>query len=182
MYQQKLRILQEKLVANERMHQAQLDYLESATSGNTRTVDHQHAQRFEETVYHQRQHIEELQKQKQEADRRLTYAEVQTALWKSQAEKWKKAAKKAPGLRLSVLKRVKDLAKESPKTRAAIKRMTRRLAKRRRANKIERFFELIGAYKAMCHRCGQVVHRAYTYPKENCEDLRHFCQNGDIFP
>lgn len=35
MYQQKLRILQEKLVANERMHQAQLDYLESTTSGNT---------------------------------------------------------------------------------------------------------------------------------------------------
>ncbi|KAH7709933.1 hypothetical protein AAVH_22798 [Aphelenchoides avenae] len=182
MYQQKLRILQEKLVANERMHQAQLDYLESTTSGNTRPVDPQQVQRLEETVYHQRQHIEELKKHKQEADRRLTYAEVQTALWKAQAEKWKKVAKKAQGPRVNVFNRVRDLAKESPKTRAAIKRMTRTLAKRRRAIKFERFFESIGAAKAKCHRCDLVVHRAYTYTKENCEDLRHYCRDGEIFP
>ncbi|KAH7718138.1 hypothetical protein AAVH_14410 [Aphelenchoides avenae] len=182
MYQQKLRILQEKLIANERMHQAQLDYLESTTCGNTRPVDPQQVQRLEETVYHQRQHIEELQKQKQEADCRLTYAEIQTTLWKAEAEKSKQAAKKTRGPRLSVFKRVKDLEKESPKTRAAIKRMARRLEKRRRANKFERFFEFIGASKAKCHRCNQVVHRAYTYPKENCEYLRHFCRNGEIFP
>lgn len=75
------------------------------------------------TISHQREHIDELRKQKEELQMRLVSAEIGAVLWEEEAKKWQKLAEDRQSAEESVkTEPMRDVEK-------AVKKATMKMAK-----------------------------------------------------